>query len=177
MPGQDEADQGGRAMNLYLWGMGWGIPVEAVDDLRLQMGLDPSQPNNVGDIKLTDETSVQNMRRLQAAREGRIMWRNNVGAIRDERGVPVRYGLANDSAKVNKQVKSSDLIGITPILITPEMVGAIIGQFTAEECKRPGWKYTGDEHEAAQLRYLEIVVAWGGAASFTNGVDVDVIRK
>jgi hypothetical protein len=78
----------------------------------------------------------------------------------DERGVPVRYGLANESAKINKIVKSSDLIGISSQ-----------GQFLAIECKRPGWKYTGNEHEAAQLAFITFIHSMGGDAKFVTSAD------
>lgn len=63
---------------------------------------------------MTSESAIQNKVRLAAAYAGLECWRNNVGVsmVIDEYGNkrPVRYGLANDSAKVNKEIKSSDLI-------------------------------------------------------------------
>jgi hypothetical protein len=45
----------------------------------------------------------------------------------------------------------------------------MIGQFMSREIKKEGWRYTGDEDEVAQLRWLELVVAYGGDACFTTG--------
>jgi hypothetical protein len=81
----------------------------------------------------------------------------------------VRYGLANDSAKVNAQVKSGDLIGLYRLTVTPDMVGQVIGQFWSLECKRPGWRYAGTPREVAQANWAALVVANGGRASFTTG--------
>ena len=112
------------------------------------------------------EANVQSRVRLEAARKGVKLWRNNVGALLDSRGVPVRYGLANDSKQLNQMVKSGDLIGWRRVAITPEHVGSTLAQFISRECKRPEWKYRGDEHELAQLRWIEAVIADGGDAAF-----------
>ena len=111
-----------------------------------------------------NEATVQAMVRLAAADAGWALWRNNVGVMIDSRGIPVRYGLANDSKAVNKNIKSADLIGIRPVLITPEMVGTVIGQFVSLECKRPG-----AARHPAQQRWIDLVVRAGGYAKFTEG--------
>ena len=119
----------------------------------------------------SNEATIQAALRLAAARKGMILWRNNVGALLDKRGVPVRYGLANDSKALNEQVKSGDLIGIRPTVITPDMVGQVVGVFVSRECKAEGWKYRGDNHEKAQRRWIDIVRSYGGDADFAAGVD------
>lgn len=97
------------------------------------------------------------------------MWRNNVGALLDKRGIPVRYGLANDSKEMNARVKSADLIGVRPRVVTSADVGTTIGQFVSIECKRPGWKWTGDAHELAQLNWASLIMAAGALATFSTG--------
>ena len=78
---------------------------------------------------MQNESTIQAKVRLDASKLGWRLWRNNVGVLMDSRGVPVRFGLANDSAGVNKIIKSADLIGIRPVIITQDMVGKVIGQF------------------------------------------------
>jgi hypothetical protein len=117
-----------------------------------------------------NEATIQAKVRLAASAAGWRLWRNNVGTLLDSRGVPVRFGLANDSKQVNKSVKSGDLIGIRPVVITQDMVGRVIGQFVSIECKREGWKPSmTDEHELAQARWAEIVLLHGGYARFSTG--------
>lgn len=118
---------------------------------------------------MTSEAAVQAQVRLEAARKGLRLWRNNVGVLTDERGVPVRYGLANDSKQLNSVVKSGDLIGWRPVLITPAHLGITIAQFVSRECKRVGWTYKGDAREQAQLRWAEMIIADGGDAAFCCG--------
>lgn len=112
------------------------------------------------------ETYLQSMVRLEAARKGIKLWRNNVGVLLNEKGTPVRYGLANDSKRLNEIVKSGDLIGWRPILITQAHLGHTIAQFLSRECKRSNWTYSGTAHEIAQLKWAQAVNADGGDASF-----------
>lgn len=121
------------------------------------------------DPKEQSESWAQSAIRLEAAQKGVRLFRNNVGALKDERGVPVRYGLANDNAALNKRLKSSDLIGWRPLFITPDMVGKIVAQFLAREVKAPGWTYRGDLHEQAQANFIHLVQADGGDAGFATG--------
>jgi len=147
------------------WAEKWGIAPPAIADLRIMLGAirtDPESKASPG-----TETDVQNRKRIQASEQGGRLWRNNSGvAIDPETRRPVRFGLCNDSARINGRVKSSDLIGITPKRVTPEMVHKVVGIFTAIECKKPGWKYTGVAKERAQLRFLEMVISMGGIAYF-----------
>lgn len=110
------------------------------------------------------------------------LFRNNSGMLYNQDGVPVRYGLGNISSKHNKKVKSSDEIGWTPILITPEMVGKVIPVFTAFENKTPAFKikavYKEGSREAAQLKFINIVKQAGGISGFTRCADdVDQILE
>jgi hypothetical protein len=78
--------------------------------------------------------------------------------------------LANDSEKLNKVIKSGDLIGIRPIKITQNLVGYTIGQFVSREVKAANWRYSGDQRESAQLKWAELVIGLGGDAAFCNKV-------
>jgi len=119
-------------------------------------------------LKLEDE--VQAELRLRIAQEGRTtVFRNNSGAMKDETGRVVRYGLANDSARINEKIKSHDLIGWTRVVITPEMVGQTVAVFTSIECKREGWKPNPtDKREQAQRTWAEAVTLAGGIARFIS---------
>ena len=122
------------------------------------------------------ESSVQKEIRLDAAYRNIELWRNNSGACVDTTGRHIRYGLANESKQLNERIKSSDLIGIVPIVITPEMVGKTIGVFAAIECKAENWcgveACSGEEkaRAEAQARFHGIVRKAGGIAGFANSV-------
>lgn len=116
------------------------------------------------------EARVQSEIRLEAARKGVRLYRNNSGALKDEHGRLVRFGLGNESTTLNRKFKSADLIGWRTITITPDMVGCKIAQFLARECKYEGWVYTGSEREQAQKAFLDLVVAEGGDACFATEV-------
>ena len=117
-----------------------------------------------------NEAEIQNQIRLQASELGWRLWRNNVGAGKLEGGSFVRWGLANDSKAVNEEVKSGDLIGIKPVLITQDMVGSVIGQFISRECKRSDWKFNpNNPRDLAQMKWVELILILGGDAKFTTG--------
>lgn len=120
-----------------------------------------------------DELTLQNRIRLEwPALTGGPIWRNNVGACRDETGRMIRYGLCNDSAQLNRQIKSSDLIGIQPMLVEQRHVGTVVGVFTAIECKAPTWRMRpGDERATAQARFIDIVREHGGRGGFARSMD------
>lgn len=156
------------------WAIRWSIPREALLDLRLRMGVVFEPRVSVGEDG--SESRQQSLVRVEAAKLGISLFRNNVGALLDERGVPVRYGLANESKEQNKQVKSADLIGIKPVLIGPQHVGTVIGQFVSREVKHQTWKWKGDKHEQAQMRWAQFVVAKGGDAAFCTGTGSFMVK-
>lgn len=151
---------------IHEWARRNGVSHTALRELAQIMGVESTEHQFGGE---RSEARVQDEARLKASKLGWRLFRNNVGSLRDERGIPVRYGLCNDTPAMNKRVKSSDLIGIRPVIITPDMVGTTLGQFVAREVKREGWKYKGTEHEQAQLRFGEIVTSLGGDFKFWNG--------
>lgn len=119
---------------------------------------------------MKSEAQVQQEIRLAASQRGIILMRNNSGACTDMTGRLVRYGLGNDSAKINKVRKSSDLIGVTPVMITQEMVGHVVGVFTAVECKAEGWTGPSNDRDRAQLAFGEWIVKHGGLFRFATGI-------
>jgi len=61
-------------------------------------------------------------------------------------------------------MKSSDLIGITPVT----HAGKTFGVFTGYEVKRGDWSYKGNKREVAQFNFIQLVSSMGGIAKFIN---------
>ena len=101
------------------------------------------------------EAAIQQQIRLALSRAGVVAFRNNVGQYTDPKtGRPIRYGLG---------VGSSDLVGWTPTLVTPDMVGRTLAVFTACEVKAPNGRPT--EH---QLNFIAQVLRAGGFAGIAR---------
>lgn len=148
------------------WAAAWGIHRGALRELLRIYGTLPAI--NVDTENLSEAANL-NIIRLEASVKGLRLFRNNVGATYTKDGSFLRYGLANESKKLNNEIKSADLIGIRPVIITYDMVGKTIGQFVSREVKHAGWKYTGTDRERAQLRWAELITAFGGDACFAAG--------
>lgn len=101
------------------------------------------------------ETAIVREAILKGSGEGRL-FRNNVGVLKDHLGHRIRYGLCNGS---------SDIIGWTPVVVTPEMVGRRLAIFTAYECKEEA------RLTAEQQAFLTIVQAAGGLGAVIHGLD------
>ncbi len=99
------------------------------------------------------------------------LFRNNRGACYDQTGRLIRYGLANESKAVDKVLKSSDLIGITKMIITPEDVGRTVAVFTSFEVKRENWQYKGTDREEAQRAWIRLIRGQGGIARFITDIE------
>lgn len=162
-------------MTLNEWLDRWQVPAAAREELaREVLGHECATVATNKRGVPGSEAYVQSAIRLEAAyaekRAGvRVMlFRNNVGALQDDEGRPVRYGLANESKAENEVLKSSDLIGWERVIVTPAMVGKPVARFLAVECKEAGWTYKGDSHEQAQQRWLDLVNADGGHARFAS---------
>lgn len=107
------------------------------------------------------ETTLVRQLLTHATTFGARWFRNNVGKLQDQRGTWVAYGLC---------VGSSDVIGWTPVVITPAMVGRTVAVFTAFECK-VGQRVTTVEQGA----FLAAVRAQGGIAAVVRSLaDADV---
>lgn len=118
---------------------------------------------------MTSEAYAQSQVRFEAAALGVHLFRNQVGALKDERGRLVRFGLANDSAALNAVLKSSDLIGFRPHLVTLADVGRTLAVFTCREIKAPGWTKPGNDRELAQQRWIDLINTHGGDGAFATG--------
>ena len=101
-----------------------------------------------------NETEFMKAVRTQLSDDGTLNFRNNTGKLEDKTGRWVTFGLCPGS---------SDIIGIKPVKITPDMVGKTIGQFVAIEVKKKGKKATPD-----QLRFLNAIKSRGGFASIAT---------
>lgn len=139
------------------------------------------------------ESAVETHIRLDAAKLGIELWRNNVGMawhgevthlkdgsihIRNPR--PVRYGICNESKQMNEVVKSSDWLGITPEMVMPHHVGEIWGIFTALEAKPTNFKFnSSDKHLLAQKNFHDIVRKAGGRAGFAHSINSfrEIVRR
>lgn len=109
------------------------------------------------------ETRLLNEIRKVATSSGARLFRNNVGVATYPGGAKVVYGLADGS---------SDLIGWTPIMITPEMVGQTLAVFTSIEVKKPGWKpLASDKTWQGQKKWLRAVKDAGGIAALCRSVE------
>jgi hypothetical protein len=152
-----------------------GVPFAAILELEQMLGVAgraAAPPLQIPtDGSFASEGRVQSLVRLEAAQKGVMLFRNNVGALPDKRGVPVRYGLANESKRQNEQIKSADLIGWQSFVIEWHHVGLKVAQFVSREVKEEGWiADPNDPHTAAQIAWLNLVIADGGNAAFCTGV-------
>jgi VRR-NUC domain len=103
------------------------------------------------------EQELQQRIRLELGKGPVRLWRNNVGALRDERGRLVTYGLCKGS---------SDLIGLRQVLIGPEHLGQTLAVFTAIEVKAPGGRLREE-----QRSFLALVERFGGLGGVARSVD------
>jgi len=97
--------------------------------------------------------------------------RNNSGAAETVEGRQIRFGLGNISKAHNERIKSSDLIGVTTLTITQEMVGMKVGVITAVEVKKEKWKFTATKREIAQLAFIDWMKSRGAYAGFANSIE------
>lgn len=90
------------------------------------------------------------------------LFRNNVGSATTATGSFIKFGLCPGS---------SDIIGITTLKITQDMVGKDVGIFTAIEVKGAKGKIRED-----QLHFIDMIKERGGIAGVArSNKDVDII--
>ena len=117
------------------------------------------------------ENQLQAWVRLNSQSEFQsLMMRNNSGSLPNPHtGVPVRFGLGNDSKQTNAVFKSSDLIGITPVKCPCDRT---YGVFTAIETKIPGWVPNLNNLEyIGQQNFISIIKQKSGIAGFIQSKD------
>jgi hypothetical protein len=103
------------------------------------------------------EHEIQQRIRLACGR-GRVrLWRNNTGALVDQQGRFVRFGLCKGS---------SDLIGLRSLVVTSELVGQRIAQFVALEVKTPHGVVSPE-----QRAFLRQVEQLGGVAAVCHSIE------
>jgi len=149
----------------------------------------------VSNKEMKSEAEVQAEIRAEAGRLGILLWRNNVGACTDDTGRTIRYGLGNDSAQLQRRLKSSDLIGVYHcdwcVKFGPDAFAHSCsgGTFLAVECKHEGWKFPAEWRDRvatninalalsddqrrtwAQWNFIHAVRSAGGLAGFALSVD------
>lgn len=116
---------------------------------------------------------------IGASTMGMRLMRNNSGAMQDHTGRLVHYGLGTETKACRNEMAFGDQVGITPLVITPEMVGKTIGVFTMMEVKPPNKlaatyrkavKHVSSR-EGRQLKAINWVRENGGIAWFASCAD------
>ncbi len=103
------------------------------------------------------EHEIQQRIRLACGRGAVRLWRNNTGALVDQQGRFVRFGLCKGS---------SDLIGLRSLEITPELVGRRIARFVALEIKTDSGSVSPE-----QRAFLQLVTQLGGVAAVCRSIE------
>ena len=103
------------------------------------------------------EHEIQQRIRLACGHGPVRLWRNNSGALVDQQGRLVRFGLCKGS---------SDLIGLRSLVITPDQVGQRLAQFVALEIKTARGVVSPE-----QLAFLALVEQLGGLAAICRSVE------
>ncbi len=133
---------------------------------------------------MKSENETSRLVRLRAAGYGVKLLRNNSGAYsaKNPPSAGTRWGLGNESKALNRELKTGDFVGWSPVIITAEMVGKTIPVFTNFEAKKEGFKerktYNKNTREYGQNNFNLLVINAGGLAGFvTSAEDVDRLIK
>jgi|SRR5690625_3097998 len=115
---------------------------------------------------LKTEADIQAKIQIELSNLGVPMFRNNTGAYTTETGHYVRFGVGG--------VGGSDLIGITPVKITEDMVGQTLGVFTAIEVKSKNGRATLE-----QRKFIQAVKNNHGLAGVAKSVNaaLNIIKR
>jgi len=103
------------------------------------------------------EHEIQQRIRLACGHGPVRLWRNNSGALIDQQGRLVRFGLGKGS---------SDLIGLRSVVVSPEMVGQRLAQFVALEIKTARGVVSTE-----QRAFLQLVDQLGGVAAVCRSIE------
>lgn len=103
-----------------------------------------------GEVEMK-ESNVKQLIRLEASKNGWVLWNNSRGIAYMKDGSTFKYGLGPNGA--------SDLIGYVPITVTQEMVGKQMAVFCAVEVKRKGGRVRSE-----QKQFIDSVISHGGVA-------------
>lgn len=111
------------------------------------------------------EAPIMQRIRLALAELGVILFRNNTGTLRNDRGEYVTYGLCKGS---------SDLIGWKTIEVMPWHIGKKVAVFVGCEVKQPG-KFPTVE----QQRFIAAIRQAGGIGVVATSVEeaVDAVQR
>ena len=124
-------------------------------------------------INMTTEKDIERTLILHASQCGSVIFKNEVGAAwqgeidRNNSVIPQRIVLKNcRRVTYGLCTGSSDLIGWTPVTVTPDMVGKKIAVFTAVEVKlNKNGKYKATDD---QKRFISAVLNNGGFAGVAD---------
>lgn len=118
---------------------------------------------------MNKETKIQRQQMIALSNDDRLVFRNEtakawVGQVVHKAGDQVTLKNAR-MLPFGLCVGSSDLIGITPVEITQEMVGTTLGVFTAWESKTKTGRATKE-----QKTFIENIKRFGGFAGIARTV-------
>jgi len=116
-------------------------------------------------VKKPDKATPQSEAEIQAAIMLSVpinarLFRNQVGTYQLPDGRTISSGMGKST---------SDLVGFTSVVVTPEMVGLPVAIFTVCEVKKPG--YARSERVKNQQRFIDLVVSWGGRGRIATSVE------
>ena len=110
-------------------------------------------------VKPQSEAEIQAAIMLSVPINARL-FRNQVGTYQLPDGRTISSGMGKST---------SDLVGFTSVVVTPEMVGLPVAIFTVCEVKKPG--YARSERVKNQQRFIDLVVSWGGRGRIATSVE------
>ena len=118
---------------------------------------------------MNPETKLQRNQMLALSDDGRLVFRNEtarawVGQVIHKSGDQVTLKGAQ-MLPFGLCVGSSDIIGITPLKITPEMVGTTVGVFSAWETKTKTGRPSPE-----QTKFIRAVHKFGGFAGIARTI-------